>query len=46
MEIQQLRYFVEVAQQLSFRAAATKLNISQPSITKQIQIVWTFYNSI
>lgn len=39
MEIQQLIYFVEVAKQLSFRNAAKQLNISQPAITKQIQLL-------
>ncbi|MFN3849639.1 MAG: LysR family transcriptional regulator [Spirosomataceae bacterium] len=39
MEIQQLVYFIEVVKQLSFRTAAKKLNISQPAITKQIQLL-------
>ncbi len=36
MDIRQLSYFVEVAQQQSFTKAAQKLNISQPALSKCI----------
>lgn len=39
MEFRQLEYFVAVAQELSYNRAAKKLNISQPAITKQIQLL-------
>ncbi|VEA67985.1 HTH-type transcriptional regulator tdfR [Serratia rubidaea] len=37
MEIHQLRSFVYVATELSFRRAAEKLNMTQPPLTRQIQ---------
>ena len=37
MELRHLRYFVAVAEALSFTKAAEKLNTSQPSLTRQIR---------
>jgi LysR family hydrogen peroxide-inducible transcriptional activator len=37
MEIHQLRYFVAVAELLSFTKAATRCHVSQPSLSQQIQ---------
>lgn len=36
MELRHLRYFVTVAEQLSFRQAAERLHLSHPTLTKQI----------
>ena len=37
MELRHLRYFVSVAESLSFTKAAEKLNTAQPSLTRQIK---------
>ncbi|GAC1619668.1 MAG: LysR family transcriptional regulator [Nevskia sp.] len=39
MEFRRLSYFVAVVEQRSFRAAALKLHISQPPLTRQIQML-------
>ena len=37
IELRQLRYFVRLAEELSFSRAAKKANISQSSMTEQLQ---------
>src|ERR1700758_1303037 len=37
MELRHLRYFVSVAEALSFTKAAEKLHTAQPSLTRQIK---------
>ena len=37
MELRHLRYFVAVAEQLSFRGAAEKLHVAQPSLGRQVR---------
>jgi len=37
MELRHLRYFVAVAEDLSFTKAAEKLRLAQPSLTRQVR---------
>src|SRR6186997_2348968 len=37
MELRHLRYFVAVAEELSFTKAAEKLRLAQPSLTRQVR---------
>lgn len=39
MELRRLSYFVAVVEQKSFRAASLKLHLSQPPLTRQIQLL-------
>ncbi|WP_193334784.1 LysR family transcriptional regulator [Devosia beringensis] len=39
MKLQQLRYLIQVAESGSFTKAATKLNIAQPALSKQIRLL-------
>jgi len=37
MELRHLRYFIAVAEELSFTKAAKKLRLAQPSLTRQVR---------
>ncbi len=39
MEMQQIRYFLAVAEELNFTRAAEKCNVAQPSLTRAIKLL-------
>jgi predicted transcriptional regulator len=39
MEMHQVRYFLAVAQELNFSRAAEKCNVSQPALSRAIQLL-------
>ena len=39
MEMQQVRYFLAVAEELNFTKAAEKCNVAQPSLTRAVKLL-------